>query len=212
VNFWQTLIAITVSVLIPAIPAFVLYKWLPSTAEVSGPFQGLQLKLGGAFAGYFIVFMAVIAFWKLQSNYEVWKVSGWTNFEDDPGRDKTGVLISVVPSAKIQADGSFEINVLKQMDVDGAMNFPMLVLEQPTEDKRYTPAVVHLNDNAPNFPGSHKKTVSKWYQWSRHISIDDAVIITRTTTGPSNYMGNKPAPTPDAAAPTPPAPTKAQTP
>ena len=42
--------------LIPVIPAFVIYKFLPaSETDVSGPYQGLSLKLKGAFAGYFLL-------------------------------------------------------------------------------------------------------------------------------------------------------------
>lgn len=40
--------------LLPLIPAFVLFRFLPSAANVEGPFKGLTIKLGGAFAGYFV--------------------------------------------------------------------------------------------------------------------------------------------------------------
>jgi hypothetical protein len=32
-----------------------MFKWLPSDASASGPFGGLKWKLGGAFAGYFLI-------------------------------------------------------------------------------------------------------------------------------------------------------------
>lgn len=41
--------------IIPLLPAFILYKFLPSRTNVTGPFKGLDLKLTGAFAGYFIL-------------------------------------------------------------------------------------------------------------------------------------------------------------
>ncbi|MFI5152051.1 MAG: hypothetical protein ACHQET_01875 [Chitinophagales bacterium] len=41
--------------LIPLIPAFILYKFLPSKATVTGPFKGLNLKLSGSFGGYFLL-------------------------------------------------------------------------------------------------------------------------------------------------------------
>jgi len=45
-NFYLVLAAI---LLIPIIPAFILYKFLPaSETDVSGPYQGLSLKLKGA--------------------------------------------------------------------------------------------------------------------------------------------------------------------
>jgi hypothetical protein len=41
--------------LLPLIPAFILYKFLPSKATVTGPFKGLNLKLSGSFGGYFLL-------------------------------------------------------------------------------------------------------------------------------------------------------------
>lgn len=52
-NFFLVLAAILI---IPLIPAFIIYKFLPaSDTDVSGPYQGLSLKLKGAFAGYFLL-------------------------------------------------------------------------------------------------------------------------------------------------------------
>lgn len=58
-NFYLVLAAI---LLIPIIPAYILYKFLPaSDTDVSGPYQGLSLKLKGAFAGYFLLVMVGLA-------------------------------------------------------------------------------------------------------------------------------------------------------
>jgi hypothetical protein len=58
-NFYLTLAAI---LLIPIIPAYILYKFLPaSETDVSGPYQDLSLKLKGAFAGYFLLVMVGLA-------------------------------------------------------------------------------------------------------------------------------------------------------
>jgi hypothetical protein len=46
--------------LLPLIPAFLLYKFLPSRTSVSGPFKGLNLKLTGAFGGYFLLVITSI--------------------------------------------------------------------------------------------------------------------------------------------------------
>lgn len=47
---------LSVILLVPLIPAFIIYKFLPaSDTDVSGPYQGLSLKLKGAFAGYFLL-------------------------------------------------------------------------------------------------------------------------------------------------------------
>ncbi|MEO6328549.1 MAG: hypothetical protein ABIO55_06445 [Ginsengibacter sp.] len=46
--------------LLPLIPAFLLYKFLPSKTSVSSPFKGLNLKLTGAFGGYFLLVLTSI--------------------------------------------------------------------------------------------------------------------------------------------------------
>lgn len=55
--------------LLPLVPAFLLYKFLPSRTNVSGPFKGLSIKLTGAFGGYFLlVLTAVAVFFPLLKN------------------------------------------------------------------------------------------------------------------------------------------------
>lgn len=49
------LLALTTILLLPLVPAFLLYKFLPSKTNVSGPFKGLTIKLTGAFGGYFLL-------------------------------------------------------------------------------------------------------------------------------------------------------------
>lgn len=52
-NFYLALAAI---LLLPVIPAYILYKFLPaSDTDVGGPYKGLSIKLKGAFAGYFLL-------------------------------------------------------------------------------------------------------------------------------------------------------------
>ncbi|MEP6947864.1 MAG: hypothetical protein ABI863_01255, partial [Ginsengibacter sp.] len=63
------LYVLTAVLLLPLIPAFLLYKFLPSRTNVSGPFKGLNLKLTGAFGGYFLlVLTAVGIFFPLLKN------------------------------------------------------------------------------------------------------------------------------------------------
>jgi hypothetical protein len=41
--------------IIPLIPALIIYKYLPSKTAVKGPFKGLNINLTGAFGGYFLL-------------------------------------------------------------------------------------------------------------------------------------------------------------
>jgi hypothetical protein len=49
-------------VLLPLIPAFLLFKLLPSRAVVKGPLAGLDVSLGGAFGGYVALTVFVATF------------------------------------------------------------------------------------------------------------------------------------------------------
>lgn len=53
----NTVVLLSVVVLLPLIPAFLLYKYLPSKTIAEGPFKGLNVHLTGAFAGYFLTFI-----------------------------------------------------------------------------------------------------------------------------------------------------------
>lgn len=89
----KQLIEVAVIVLIPIIPALILYSVLPSRATVSGPFKGLNIRLQGAFGGYFVLVLVVVAVVvegrlseerRLSANlypkYETWTIEGYVKF------------------------------------------------------------------------------------------------------------------------------------
>lgn len=58
----NTFLFALVGVLIfPLVPAFLLFKFLPSASSVDGPFKGLSIKLTGAFGGYFLLVIVASA-------------------------------------------------------------------------------------------------------------------------------------------------------
>jgi hypothetical protein len=65
-------------VLVPLLPAILLFKFLPSTAVVSGPLSGFTVNLGGAFGGYFALVTALSVFYihDVKKPVDVWTVSG----------------------------------------------------------------------------------------------------------------------------------------
>ncbi len=75
--------------LLPIIPAFILFKFLPesSKAEATGPYQKLKIKLGGAFAGYFILTLLLSGLLSRyflvvpESDYEFWTVEGHVDLD-----------------------------------------------------------------------------------------------------------------------------------
>lgn len=50
-----TILLLAAILLIPLIPAVIIYLLLPSKTNVKGPFKGLSLNLTGAFGGYFLL-------------------------------------------------------------------------------------------------------------------------------------------------------------
>lgn len=58
----NTLSIIAGILLIPLVPAFVIYKFLPSKTVVKGPFKGLNINLTGAFGGYFLLVIITLGF------------------------------------------------------------------------------------------------------------------------------------------------------
>lgn len=103
-------------VLLPLIPAFLLYKYLPAKTHVSGPFQGLSIQLTGSFAGYFLIALGTGGFvreqLKSQSLAQLWTVRGTVKLMPDghspQAADVDMLMRPPVPSG-IQPDGSFEI-------------------------------------------------------------------------------------------------------
>jgi hypothetical protein len=117
--------------LLPVIPAYFLFKALPSSADVSGPFQGLQVKLGGAFAGYFLLFVFII--YKLNviippPSAQVWEVSGHVT-DAKGGRilrlDPNDVTLSP-PHLVWDNDGGFTIRVTTASTPAGGTEYPKL--------------------------------------------------------------------------------------
>jgi hypothetical protein len=54
------LIILSAVLLLPLIPAWVLYRFLPARTSVTGPFKGLNVKLSGAFSGYFLLVLIAL--------------------------------------------------------------------------------------------------------------------------------------------------------
>lgn len=57
---YSLLYVLAAVMLLPLVPAFLLYKFLPSRTSVGGPFKGLNIKLTGAFSGYFLLVITAI--------------------------------------------------------------------------------------------------------------------------------------------------------
>ena len=79
------LVVLTAIVMLPLIPAFLLFKLLPSRAVVKGPLAGLDVSLGGAFGGYVALTVFVATF--------------FANEEATTPAPQSTVLVGIVSSA-----------------------------------------------------------------------------------------------------------------
>jgi hypothetical protein len=120
--------------LLPLIPAFVLFRFLPSSANVEGPFKGLTIKLGGAFAGYFVT---VLLSWQVAKSLiepmwsQNWNVVGQIAFDGAPPNHPTptqAVVLVKPPTAEIEDSGALQMMVPIPMVHDGAIDIQRLVV------------------------------------------------------------------------------------
>lgn len=119
--------------ILPIIPAFVLFRFLPSGAIVEGPFKGLTVKLGGAFAGYFLLFIVLIPkmfnLIKEDDNNRVWTISG--SILDSTGNKikiASNPRLTLIPTTEIN-NGDFNIKIIGKRESNGRIEFPRIAIQ-----------------------------------------------------------------------------------
>ena len=153
-------------ILVPIIPAYLLFRLLPATALVQGPFKGLKIDLSGGFAGYFLLFLVLVGIRaSFQStNYEEWTAKGRIVQADasspivyvDPR-----YLTFSTPAVKSDSNGNFSLTFL--VTSDGRYDFPYMYINFPD----YNPKAFFLgpkekddrNENLPVSIDMDKKVI-----------------------------------------------------
>jgi hypothetical protein len=186
-----------IALLLPIVPAFVMFKFLPkSSADASGPFSGLKIKLTGAFAGYFIlaIFVALLP---RPKNDEVWTVKGMIKSDSAGPILKSDELVINIepPFVAVQADETFETKIPVSWK-GGRRVFPALVIGRLPESN-FTKVTIHLG-------GEFKDFGEKYHVQPREaeheLEIKDQIEVQRV---PAPYIGGGTAPTPTGNLPTP---------
>ena len=121
-------------VLVPILPAFALFRFLPSTADVGGPLKGLNVKIRGAFAGYIV---GVLVSWQVATSLleptwaDNWKVYGHVAFIDassaHPAPPELVVMVRP-PVPDIQSNGELQVTIPIARFHNGPEDIPRLVL------------------------------------------------------------------------------------
>jgi len=142
-------------ILVPVIPSYLLFKFLPSSAMVTGPFKGFKINLSGGFGGYFVIFFILVtiraAF--MSTSYERWTVNGQILFPDSPQTiyiDPRYVTLSV-PSLRSDAQGDFTLYFLRTSD--GAYDYPHMYISFPGYvSQTFWLGPTELNDRHESLP------------------------------------------------------------
>jgi hypothetical protein len=165
-------------ILLPIIPASLLFTALPNnTANVGGKLQGLEIKLGGAFAGYFAILLLIVANHAIlvppppvpPPPYQVWEVSGRIlNESGQPVEPLELRDVSLAPSYfNTDRSGYFSLKFYSWPDLNGGYAYPRLIISHDN----YQPVPIPLNPSDPMLhdnSGPLRVTVS-----NQHIDLHD---------------------------------------
>ncbi len=165
-------------ILLPLVPAYLLFRVLPSSsASVDGPWQGLNIKLGGAFAGYFIVVLLIFsAYHQVKpppQGFEVWEVKG-SNITGMNNKDLGPISesdFSTHPGWMQDAGGSdFHMYVYTRPGT-GNTEYPVIHIQRGNQE-----AYVDLDPSRP-------KTSKPRIDWDtkHHIVRVSNVVLTPTS-------------------------------
>ena len=177
----------TVTTLLPLVPAYLLFRALPSQAEISGPFKGMTVKLGGAFAAYFLVFFVLWSGLNVEVerfHYHTWTANGSVAFPNggDAAVNKNDITCYMrPPELHVQGDGSFQFEIPVKEDINGAPEWPQLSMEIGG----FIPAIVHLYH--PTQTPRYGVTVVKedYDAKNRTISLTEPIVFRQKTTQPT---------------------------
>lgn len=136
-NGTQNIILIILWFVLPILPAFLLFKFLPmKDTDVSGPFKGLQIKLTGAFAAYFLIFLlSMTVFNKLitkeEERYEIWTIEGsvYDATTKRPVKDFVNPVVKIIPRYGSIDNGQFNIKVIGSVKEGGLVEFPFMIVQ-----------------------------------------------------------------------------------
>ena len=116
------LIVLSAIVLLPLIPAFILFKTLKSSAQVDGPLGGLKVSLGGSFGGYVALTIFVATYFAHMQHPATWHVKGQLQFPDG----SPSVITCEVHPPEFQIDGENQFKLDLPIDEDGGL--PTIVI------------------------------------------------------------------------------------
>jgi hypothetical protein len=181
-------------ILLPIIPAFILFKALPKdTANVNGKLQGLEIKLGGSFAGYFAVVLLIVAYHTvlLPSPVQVWVVTG--EVQDETGKlmdplDIAHIQISPPSLSAEQTPGTFTVTSYSCPDSSGGYIYPVLHVN-PDPDMYQPVDEISLDPTKPVPAGVTSTVDTEGKQINLHVRLSKLAAYNSSLPPPSASPG-----------------------
>ena len=184
--------------LLPILPAYLFFRLLPSTGNLEGTFQGMEIKLSGAFVGYFALFFVIIHYLKPIRDLtitqpsqliQVWNVEGQLTDEQGNGIEPLSKEdIQFQPDVLLlQRGGWFKATFTTQANPTATeTEFPALFLSHPD----YIGRRIDLgSDSAYVDPGKRDE--------AKHLIFLKTVVLKRPA--PYSPSGSPPAETASGA-------------
>ena len=174
------LLAKSIIALLPLVPAVILFKYLPSsTASVSGPLAGLGVKFGGAFGGYFIVFLFLWHGLDIdQPHYRTWTVTGKVA-SSRPGAEfhPNDIAWRVrPPDIMVNTDGTFRFQVSVLEKPNGEPMLPTLLVDLPG----FASQTLHLNEADASDYGSSGVLKRDYRTKDREVRLIEPLMMKAT--------------------------------
>ncbi len=142
----DTIVVLAALVFFPLLPAYLLFKLLPSSAETTGGAGDMKMKLGGAFGGYVALFVILGSYYAKviapATEVESWTVKGHIPIDRSVDRAKVAVTLRP-PKTEIREGNSFTIDfdIPRRLKHDAVLAF---------EVPGYSPASVELFSDDPH--------------------------------------------------------------
>ena len=175
---FEIIVLIAVTVLLPIVPAYILYKSLPTGKTiVTGPFKGLNIQLTGAFAGYFLVVLVVFGFIELRikEKCEIWHVTGHIELENNSSAAEIEhILVSIRPPLwKVNPDGKFSVDILVKPGATGEPDWPLLAFDHPSGKYEMIP----IDTSTKEYPFGLPLYKKKHHKFVKEVVITDPLIL-----------------------------------
>jgi hypothetical protein len=197
---FSSFFTLAIIVLLPVIPALLLFFALPSTAVVSGLLQGWKIDLSGAFAAYFALVLIILSthkVWAPPPAFQVWTVDG-NVFEED---GKTPLrflqdrdLTTSPPSVSTDGTGGFRLTFNTAVGPTGNITYPHLTILRES----FFPKPIDLDPAKEK--DSAKELQMQWDPKTQQIHINHIVLQRPPEYAPA---GEAPAPLPAPPGPHP---------